>query len=125
MAKWPECVASVRHHGWSRLADDLQQRPHHGVRRPGVVVGGAGDLGDERVRVPELDPRTHAVGTRTAAEDVGQALAQPPLDAAGWHQDQLHREGIVEGPAEEGAKTVGEEVGPLGTVKVKRHLTPA
>ncbi|GAB7066196.1 hypothetical protein JCM12141A_04850 [Mycolicibacterium hodleri] len=77
------------------------------------------------MRVPELDPRAHAVGTRAAAQDVGQALAQPPFDAAGGHQHQLRRERIVEGLAEKGAQTVGEEVGPLGTVKVKRHLTPA
>ena len=73
------------------------------------------------MRVPELDARAHPVGARAAAQDVRQALAQPPFDAAGGHQDQLHRERVVEGCGEQGAEPVGEEIRPLGTVKVKRH----
>ena len=64
--------------------DHLEQRPDHGVGGPRVVVGGAGDLGDQRAGVPELDARAHPVGRlgRAAAEHVREPLAKPPLDAA-------------------------------------------
>ena len=61
-----------------------QQRPGQGVGRPRVVVAGAGQLGDQRAREPELDARAHPVTGAVAgrAEPVGQPLGEPPLHAA-------------------------------------------
>ncbi len=69
--------------------DDLEQRPDHRIRVPWILVGGAGDLRDERAWVAECDAGADAVGGLAAAEDVRQPLAQPPLHAARRDQHQL------------------------------------
>ncbi len=69
--------------------DRLEQRPRHGIRRPGVVVDGAGDLGDQRGGGAEHHPCAHPIGAVAAAEHMGEPLAQPPLHAARRHQHQF------------------------------------
>ena len=76
------------------LVEHLEQRPDQHVGRPRVVVSRAGDLGDERVRCPELDARAHAVAVASVAEMVGQTLAQPTLDATCRDEHELAGERI-------------------------------
>ena len=103
--------------------DDLEQRPDHRVGRPRVVVDGAGDLGDQRVRAAERDAGADTVGAVAAAEDVGQPLAQPALDALRRHDDEFLGERVGQRVGQQRAETVGKEVGALGTVEMKRHLS--
>ena len=88
---------------------------------PRIVVVGAGDLGDQRARVAERDTRAHAVLAGAAAEDVRQPLAQPALDALGRDDDEFLGERVGQGIGEEGTEAVGEKVGALSTMDVKRH----
>ena len=70
-------------------------------------------------RIAERDPGADAVLSGAAAEDVAQPLARR-LAPPGGDDDPLRRTG----PAEVGqqrAKSVGEEIGALSTMKVKRH----
>ena len=106
------------------LVDHLEQRPDHGVGRPRVVVGGAGDFGDQRAWVPELDARAHPVRARTATEDVRQPLAEPPLDAARGNQDQLRGERVGERLREERAETVGQKIRSFSAVQMQGHQWP-
>ena len=106
------------------VVDDLEQRPDERVGVPRIVVRRSGDLGDERAWVAEGDAGADAVLPVTAAEDVRQPLAQPPLDALRRDDDDLFGEGIVKRVGEEGAEAVGQEVGPFGTVDVKGHWWP-
>ena len=55
------------------------------------------------------------------AEDVAQPLAQPALNALGGDDDQLFGERVRQGGGQQRAKSVGEEIGALSTMKVKRH----
>ena len=103
------------------LVDHLQQRPDHGVRRPWIVVVGTGDLGDQRVRVPELDAGAHPIRPGPATQDVGQALAEPSLGSAGGNQDQLLGEWVLERSGEQGTEPVCQQIGAIGAVEVKRH----
>jgi hypothetical protein len=47
---------------------------------------------------------------------VGHALAQPPFDAAGGDEDQLHGEGVLKWLGEQGAESVGQQIGAIGAV---------
>ena len=87
----------------------------------GVVVDGAGDLGDQRARVAERNARADAVLAVAATEDVREPLAQPALDALGRHDDELFGERVRQGIGQQRAEAVGEEVGALSTMEVKRH----
>ena len=88
---------------------------------PRVLVVGSGDLGDQRARIAERDTRADAVLPGSAAEDVRQSLAQPPLDALRRDDDELVGERIVQRVREEGAEAVSQQIGPFGSVDVKRH----
>jgi hypothetical protein len=99
--------------------DHLEQRPDHGVRRPRIVVGGAGDLRDQRARIAERDPGADAVLSGAAAEDVAEPLTQPAFDTLGGDDYQFCGEGVGQGSGQQLAEAVGEEVGARCTVKVK------
>ncbi len=102
--------------------DRLQQRPCHRVRRPRIVIDRAGDRGDQRARTPEQHAGAHAVVTvRPAPERVRKPLAQPAFYAAGRHQDQLLGERVRRQLGQKRSQSIGKQVGPLGTVQVKRH----
>jgi hypothetical protein len=51
-------------------------------------------------------------------------LAQPPLDAAGRHQHQFLGERVGQRAGQQGAEPVGQQIGALGTVEMKRHRGP-
>ena len=104
-----------------RLVDHLEQRPDHRIRRPRILVGGAGDFGDQRVRVAERDAGADAVGTVPAAEDVRQPLAQPPLDTTRGDEHELLGEWVGQRIGQQCAKAVSKQVGALGTVEVEGH----
>ena len=100
-----------------------QQRPGKCVGRPRIVVAGAGQLGDQRPREPELDAGADAVtgALGGGAEPVGQPLAQPPLHAASRHEHQLGCERVLQRRRQQLAEGVGEQVGPRGAVEVEHH----
>jgi hypothetical protein len=104
--------------------DHLEQRPHHGVRRPRVLIGGAGDLGDERVRIAERDARADAVAAGAAAEDMAEPLTEPALDTLRGDDDQFVGERVGQRLGQEGSETVGEEIGALSAVQVQAHRSP-
>ncbi|CKQ87640.1 Uncharacterised protein [Mycobacterium tuberculosis] len=102
--------------------DHRQQRPRQGFRRPRVVVEGAGDLGDQGLRIAERDAGAHPVGAaRPAAQHERKPLAQPAFHAAGSDQHQFLRERVGLGIGQQRAEPVGKQIGALGTVQVKRH----
>ena len=113
--------------------DDLDQRPHHRVGGPRVCVGGADNLacvgvqpqqlGDQRARVAERDAGADAVVTGPATQDVAQPLTQPTLDALGRDDDQFLGERVGQWIAEQGAESVGEQVGAFRPMDVKRHCS--
>jgi hypothetical protein len=104
---------------------DLQQRPDQRVGRPGVVLTGAGDLGDQAGRRTELHPGADTVvATLALPEAVGQRLAQPALDAAGRDEHELLREGVLEWCAQQPREAVDEAVRPGGPMKEKWHVRP-
>ena len=100
-----------------------QQRPGKCVGRPRIVVAGAGQLGDERPREPELDAGADAVtgALGGGAEPVRQPLAQPPLHPASRHEHQLGCERVLRRRRQQLAERVGEQVGPRGAVEVEHH----
>ena len=50
-----------------------------------------------------------------------QSLTEPAFDAARRNQDQLLGEWIGQRIGQQGAETVGKEIGALGTMQMKRH----
>ncbi len=124
MSKWPRCVASVAHHGSSKRAvDDLQQRPRHRLGRPGIVVDRPGDLGDQRragCGTPRRRTRRHHRCGRAPARAKAAGSASAPR--RGPAPAPVPRaNGSGSGFGQQRAEPVGKQVGPLGTVKVKRH----
>jgi hypothetical protein len=116
-----ECGTGVRKAG----VDGLEQRPGHGLRRPRIVVDRAGDLGDQRGRGAERHPGADPVGRReTGAEHVREPLAQPAFHAARRHQHELLGERIGKRIGQQPAEPVGEEVGAISTMEMKRHREP-
>ncbi len=104
------------------LVEHRQQGPGERVGRPRVLVAGAGQLGDQRPREPELDAGAHPVSAaRRGAEPVREPLAEPPLHAAGRHEHQLGRERVVQRRRQQLAEGIGEQVGPRGAVEVEHH----
>ena len=104
------------------LVEHRQQGPGERVGRPRVLVTGAGQLGDQRPREPELDAGAHSVSpARRGAEPVREPLAEPPLHAAGRHEHQLGRERVVQRRRQQLAEGIGEQVGPRGAVEVEHH----
>ncbi|KMO84218.1 hypothetical protein MCHUDSM44219_00810 [Mycolicibacterium chubuense] len=101
-----------------RAVDDVEQRPDHGVGRPGVVVGGVGQFGDQRARVAERDAGAHSVLTVAAAQDVGEPLTQPALGAARRDQHEVLGERVGGWNGQHRAQAVGEEVGAIGPMEV-------
>ena len=101
--------------------DGVQQWPGHRLRRPGIVVDCAGDLGDQRGRGAERHPGAHPVGAVAAPEHMGQSLAQPPLHAARRHQHQFLGERVGQGIGQHRTEPVGEQVGAISTVEVECH----
>ena len=85
---------------------------------------GAGDLGDQRPRVAERDAGADAVLAVAAAEDVGQPLAQPALDALGGDDDEFLGEGVGQRIGQQGTEAVGEQIGALSAVEVQCHRGP-
>ena len=55
------------------------------------------------------------------AQAVGESLGEPPLHAAGGHDDDLTRERVGEGGGQQVREAVGERVGALGGVEVQGH----
>ena len=104
--------------------DGVQQWPGHRVRRPGIVVNCAGDLGDQRCGGAERHPGAHSVGAVAPPEHVGESLAQPPLHAARRHQHQFLGERVGQGIGQQRTEPVGEEVGAISTMEVERHWGP-
>ena len=104
--------------------DDLEQRPHHRIGGPRIVVRRARDFGDEGVRIAERDAGADAVLAVTAAEDVAEPLTQPALDALGGNDDQLFGEGVRQGIGQQRTEAIGEEVGAFSAVEVQAHRSP-
>ncbi len=102
--------------------DHRQQRPDQRVRRPGVVLAGAGDLGDQAGRRPELDPGTDpVVAALGVTQPVGEPLAEPALDAASRDQHQLLGERVVQRRPQQLGQPVGEMVRARCTVDDQAH----
>ena len=103
--------------------DHLEQRPDQRVRRPRVVLPGAGDLRDDAGRRPELHAGADTVLAALAVtQPVGESLAEPALDAARRHQDELLRERVGQRLAQQPGQAVDELVRARGAVEDQRHL---
>ena len=70
------------------------------------------------------DARAHPVTAAAGAQDMRQPLAQPPLDAARRHQDELLGERVGQRVGQQCAEPVGQQVGAFGTVQMKCHRRP-
>ena len=103
------------------FVDDFQQRPCHGIRRPGVVIGRAGDLGDQRLRVTELDARANPVAAVADAKKMAESLTQPSLNTLGRHEYQLQGQGVWQRICQYCAQPVSKQIGALGTVNMQCH----
>ena len=104
--------------------DDLQQRPGHGLRRPRVLVAGAGDLTDQGGRRTEDDTRAHPVGARAGAEAVREPLGQPALHPAGGHDHKVFGERVRGRAGQQFPQPVREDVGAFRAVDVQAHCRP-
>jgi hypothetical protein len=120
-------VAEVPRH---RLAPGLvergveygEQRPHHRVGRPGVVIGKPENSGDQRARRREPHAGAHPVASaRRGAQPMREALREPSFDTLRRHDDKLFGERISKRYGEHVAHRVGEQVGSLGAMQVQGH----
>jgi hypothetical protein len=73
------------------------------------------------VRVAERDAGADAVLAGAAAEDVREPLTEPAFDALGGDDDELVGERVGQGSGQQLAEAVGEEIGALSAVEMKRH----
>ena len=103
------------------VVKDGEHRPGEGVRCPGVLVSRACELADQGPWGPELHTRAHAVtgAWASGAEQMGEPLRQPALDAARRHEHDLLRERVLERRGEQLAEGVGELVGARSAMEVE------
>ena len=111
------------------FVDDRDERPHRPLRPPRIrrrIDAGHGLQrgADEAAREGEVQVGADAVSPAGArrTQHVGQALRQPPLDAARGDGDDLGRERVVQRRAEYGGEGVDETIGPLGPVDDQHHV---
>ncbi len=124
-----DAVAQVRGQGRAPrlvegLVDHLQQRPDQAVRVPGVVALLAEQQCDQGVRGQEPHAGAHPVSTaRSGAQPVREPLGQPPLDTASRDDHDLLGERVVQRLCKQPAEPVGEQIGRIGAMQLKRHAT--
>jgi len=88
---------------------DLQQRPDRPLGKPGI--GPRIDSGRRGDRIADEPPRARELDVCADAEDVREALRQPPLHAAGGDRNDVQRERVPGCATEQAGMRLDEAVG--------------